>query len=333
MREALDGALADVRKVDPDDLASALAPRYSAVAAAFGRIRRDRLRADRQALYDQVDRLIRNSNPVTTLAPLGSTHDAAVAALARLRDALQPADLVELYDSLRPRLYGRVPAYVSESPTGETIRTGWKELDPAPYVDELRAILQTVRAQVLAVDPGAIAGDLEGAYAEVRGELAAVDLAPLFALAETLETFRRVVGRADLDLVLDPVLEMYEAASAKLGELSPADVLAELETQFEKVKADVKALDPRLLAADVASQASEAIKKVDKALEDLDPKKLLGEPIDKLFGRVRAIIESLYPEELLDPLLSTLEEMRAELEEALDRVQDALDRMFGAVPV
>src|SRR5207302_4413664 len=135
-RAAIDDVLAGLAVADPDTLAASLALHYAAVVGAYGKLPKSRVDP---TVYAQLGTLVQNGNPLTGFSPLSATQHEVVTALTKLRDALQPADLGDVYASLKPRLSDRVPSYVSATATGASIETEWQKLDPAPVVAELRS--------------------------------------------------------------------------------------------------------------------------------------------------------------------------------------------------
>ncbi|MFX0194502.1 MAG: hypothetical protein ACFFCW_00145 [Candidatus Hodarchaeota archaeon] len=333
IRDALNDLLNELDRINPEGMVLTLVPHHTTITNAFGNINPGDVPSNLRPLYDEIEQLIDNTNPLTCLSPISGTYNEIAIAISNLSDALQSADLEDLYNSLKPQMEAFIPAYVSENPTGATIQTKWTELDPTSFVDEILTILQAVRTQIESLDPSSIVNNIQSLYDEISNTLQAVNLDPISNVAGTLENFRNVFGKLDVEILIEPLQDLYDSIDEKLHDLAPSNILEEFSERFQNIQSELKNVDPRIILEDLVQEFEGILHTLREIIDTLDPILLLGKPIEDAFMRIKNILQQLYPEELLQPLLNFLDNMRDELIAALDRVEDSLRQMVVAIPI
>jgi hypothetical protein len=153
---------------------------------------------------------------------------------------------------------------------------------------------------------------VEGAIAAFAALDPAVILAPLHDVFAPVE---ELLGKLELDALLEPINARFEAATGELDKLDPAVLLKPVVDVHAQLEQAIAGLTPGALVAPL----HELLADVKAKLSDLGLEALEDSMRDGI-GEARASLEKLSPAALLDPLV-----------ELFDKILGALDGLDPAV--
>ncbi|MBI2964928.1 MAG: hypothetical protein HYY34_01845 [Chloroflexi bacterium] len=248
--------------------------------------------------------------------------DPVVAEIEENTAKLRDIDADSLNDLLRQALAAALDVILAIDFTA-TISTPLKEQFqavkdvPRRAIDELQRRYEEALALLKELSPEQLLNALLAAFDAINDAVGALNVA---GLLEPLDAaYDRYLVRP-LDglkpsTLLQPVSEAFREATASIGDVSGAEIIAPLTRGLDAIKDRVKALDVTGWADDLLAE----LQRLKDRLAQIRPSEVL-EPLAEEFARLEAELDRFKPSIVFQPVV----ELAAPLLSALENVQQAV---------
>jgi hypothetical protein len=233
----------------------------------------------------------------------GSGRSELGAVTTGLREAFRPLQAAP--DKVRA-LFARFGVDVDGRDLREILRGLFDRLEPSVLLAPLTTTVAALKGKVAALVRDGLVGPVRQAISDVKQLLATLDLGFLTTELKSL----------------------HDELLADIDQLKPSTLLADVIASVQQTQETILGFDP--LGA--ARAAVDAMKQaIEELVNDFRPTKLFG-PILDVYDHILKIARGLDVKNLLEPILTALDDIKAQLDEGLDRTADALDRLQAALP-
>lgn len=331
------------------DAAAEVRDRIAGAAAALAAARAAADRADVQALSAAVQPLYRD-----LVAAVGS-HPADSALRRRLDPALalaDPANLFAPHADNRTRYLAELDAALAavngaagsgRSEVGAVaggLRDALRPLTAVP--DKLRALFARFGIAVDGRDlreilsglfdlfePSRLLAPLTGAVAALEGKVADVAhqgaIGPVRTAVQDVQT---AIADLDISFLATELQGIHDDLLAQIDALKPSTLLADVVAAADGTKQAILDFDPLGAARAVVDAMKQAVEEV---VNDFRPTVIFA-PILDLYDHILRIASGLDVKQLLQPVLDALHDVETQLDDGLDRTATALDSLQAALP-
>ncbi len=273
---------------------------------------------------------------LATFDPAGPAFAGGLRQLSRLRTALTAADLgvaetLREWDARYHRAGGALAGLVHTGVTVADLRQWVREaLDRqlgAPVVGFLEQL--KVLGALLRTFSTAITSMLAAIQTKLE-QILAVPQALANAAQELTNLKQKILG-VDLDLFTREIDSLYEQLVDQVRALDPRALAEALKAHLESLL-DALSLGAIITPA-LRNEIDEAYRALKAVIETLDPELLIIQPLEETYQeQVLPLVDVLDISDVLQVLLDRLDSLPDELKEELQRVDTAYQDMLAAAP-
>lgn len=266
-------------------------------------------------------------DPDKMIGELVTAQSDVLTIIKGLRSNVELPSLTPLYDEVRTRLLGLLPAYAKEVLNPETFKRLLRLADPTRFAQELDVRFEQVKAKLLPIDPQQIAAQLDATYEALLAEVEALDVtASLNQIKQLFAQLLGIVNSIRVDFLARDIDTAVQDFRAVLAGLDPGRLLADLDDIHHDITVAVQQSLPSVTLTELQGPLDD----IKQTVTAVDPRPLLGTPLDQAWEPVQNALAQIDFRVILKPLVDKLDELEAEFELSLQKTEDAFDELLGA---
>lgn len=249
--------------------------------------------------------------------------------LNALIQAQPPAELVQRYEEIKPKLESLIPTWARENISPASIKRAFQLANPLDMTTEINQLYEAIKQQLRNLDPRMVQENVKASFEQLKNAISSINPQAIVsevqgaidALTQRLSTFNVQMIAGELDTIVDELRTI-------IAGLDPSPIINQLQGLVEEVKGLIAEVKPSNVLSELTipfQAAKEIVSKFDPAL--------FMEPLQGVFENIQKVLEKIDIGIILQPLVNRLDQLRDALEEDLKRTERAFNGMLQAIPV
>jgi len=317
MADAIKDTAQQVNGFDPQAFASTLAASHSTLRTRIDALPAGPAKTDMAAIVNRLD-------PAVIFGPLAANRTRYLAALdeaAAVAETLRRTGYSEVnVTSARLRL-----SFGPFDPAGATLRSCAEKVGLSGFDV---GFSEVVKRLFIVATPERITGLVMPLFTALRNRAMALIDSVLDPFRTAVADLITLLEAVDLTPLREAVDGVYQDVRAEIAALTPETLLADVLSAFRSVQQQVAQFNP---LADVQAALDELRDSTTRLLDKLKGSEMLATPL-AIYDEIMAQLEQLDIENLLAPVLDQVDAIAQQVDEGLTGTVDSFQRLQEALP-